>query len=55
MGDKSIEEIEKKVSFDLNKDPSKLTWNEAEEIIKLFKGMTFIAPRFAPPRKFMAR
>ena len=45
MGDKALEEIEKKVSFDLNKDPSKLTWNEAEEIIKLFKGMSFIAPR----------
>ena len=45
MGDKSIEEIEKKVSFDLNKDPSKLTWSESEEIIKQFKAMNFIAPK----------
>ncbi|MDD5148707.1 MAG: DNA topoisomerase VI subunit B, partial [Candidatus ainarchaeum sp.] len=43
-GDKAIEEISKTCSFDLNKDPKKLAWEEAEEIIKCFKGMTFIAP-----------
>ncbi len=45
MGDKAIEEISKGVSFDLNKDPKKLTWEEAEEIIKQFKKIEFIAPR----------
>ncbi len=45
MGDKALDEIAKKVSFDLNKDPAKIAWDEAEEIIKCFKAMTFIAPR----------
>jgi len=44
MGDKAIEEITKNVSFDMNKDPKKLSWEEAEDIIKNFKKMTFIAP-----------
>ncbi|MEW6294900.1 MAG: DNA topoisomerase VI subunit B [Candidatus Diapherotrites archaeon] len=44
MGDKAIEEIIKKVSFDMNKDPKKLEWAEAEEIIKCFKEIDFIAP-----------
>ncbi|MFH1587512.1 MAG: DNA topoisomerase VI subunit B [Candidatus Diapherotrites archaeon] len=45
MGDKAISEITKKVSFDLNKDPKKLTWEESEEIVKAFKTIDFIAPR----------
>lgn len=45
MGDKAIEEIEKKVDFDMNKDPKKLTWEEAEEIIAAIKNIDFIAPR----------
>ena len=45
MGDKSIDDISKGVSFDLNKDPKQLTWEESEEIIKMFKKMNFIAPR----------
>src|SRR3989344_4391724 len=45
MGDKGIEDIAKGVSFDLNKDPKQLTWEESEEIIKMFKKMNFIAPR----------
>ncbi len=45
MGDKAVREIAKKVSFDLNTDPRKLGWNDAEEIVKCFKGMAFIAPR----------
>ncbi|MFA4854967.1 MAG: DNA topoisomerase VI subunit B [archaeon] len=45
MGEKSIEEITKQVSFDLNKDPKKLEWHETEEIVKAIKGMQFIAPR----------
>ncbi|MDD5163805.1 MAG: DNA topoisomerase VI subunit B, partial [Candidatus ainarchaeum sp.] len=43
-GDKAIEEISKNVSFDMNKDPKKMTWEEAEEIIKCFKTTNFIAP-----------
>jgi DNA topoisomerase-6 subunit B len=45
IGDKSIEEMQKNLKFDLNKDPHQLTWEEAEEIIQQFKKMTFIAPR----------
>jgi len=44
MGQKSIEEITKKVSFDLNKDPKQLSWEESEEIVKAFKEIDFIAP-----------
>lgn len=45
MGEKAIEEIEKKIHFDLEKDPKKLVWEEAEEIVKAFKAIQFIAPR----------
>jgi DNA topoisomerase-6 subunit B len=45
MGDKALKEIGKNVSFDLNKDPRKLSWEEAEEIVKNFKQIDFIAPR----------
>ena len=45
MGDTAIKEIEKKVSFDLNKDPKQLSWKEIEELIKAFKEINFIAPR----------
>ncbi len=38
------EEIAKKVSFDMNKRPQDLTWEEAEEIIKVIQEMSFIAP-----------
>ncbi len=44
IGGKSIEEIKKSVHFDLNKDPKQLTWGEAEEIVKAFKQINFIAP-----------
>lgn len=43
-GAKSVEEIKKRVNFDLNKDPKKINWDEAEEIIKAFKNIDFIAP-----------
>ncbi len=43
-GAKSVEEVKKRVNFDLNKDPKKITWEEAEEIIKAFKHIDFIAP-----------
>jgi len=45
FGDKAVEEVGKGISFDINKDPRQLTWDEAEEIIKQFKKITFIAPR----------
>lgn len=45
IGDKSIEEITKGLSFDINKDPRQLSWEEAEEIVKQFKKTNFIAPR----------
>jgi len=45
VGDKAIEEIEKNASFDLEKDPRKLEWDESEEIVKMFKKINFIAPR----------
>jgi DNA topoisomerase-6 subunit B len=44
MGAKGIDELKKMVSFDLGKDPKKITWDEAEEIIKGFKAIDFIAP-----------
>ena len=45
VGDKALEELAKGISFDMNKDPRQLGWDEAEEIIKQFKKITFIAPR----------
>ncbi|MFH0970039.1 MAG: DNA topoisomerase VI subunit B [Candidatus Diapherotrites archaeon] len=45
MGDTAIKEIEKQVSFDLNKDPHQLSWKEIEELVKAFKSVNFIAPR----------
>jgi len=44
MGAKGIEEVKKKVHFDMSKDPKSLTWEEAEEIVKAFKEIDFIAP-----------
>lgn len=45
MGDKAISEIGKNVSFDLRKDPRQISWDDAEEIVKQFKNINFIAPR----------
>ncbi|MEK6958825.1 MAG: DNA topoisomerase VI subunit B [archaeon] len=44
MGAKGIEEVKKRVKFDMSKDPKQLAWDEAEEIIKAFKDIAFIAP-----------
>ena len=44
MGAKGIEEVKKRVHFDMNKDPKTLSWEESEEIIKAFKAIDFIAP-----------
>ena len=43
-GAKAISEMKKFINFDLNKDPRKVTWEEAEEIVKAFKNISFIAP-----------
>ena len=45
MGDKAIEDISKHITFDLNKDPKRLEWHEAEETVKAIKSIQFIAPR----------
>jgi len=39
-----VNELQKMVTFDLNKNPRKLAWAEAEEIIKAFDKMDFMAP-----------
>jgi len=44
MGQKGLEAVSKKVSFDLDKDPKQLRWDEAEEIVKAFREIDFIAP-----------
>ncbi|MCX6803138.1 MAG: DNA topoisomerase VI subunit B [Candidatus Diapherotrites archaeon] len=44
MGAKGIDEVKKRVRFDMNKDPKTLNWEESEEIIKAFKAIDFIAP-----------
>jgi len=44
VGQTSIEKIQKKVSFDLNKDPKSLTWEETEQLVKALKQVEFIAP-----------
>lgn len=45
MGEKSLQEIAKNVSFDMNKDAKKLSWQEAEEIVAQFKKIQFMSPR----------
>lgn len=45
MGDKAVSDIQAKVSFDMNKDPKQVSWDEALEIINAFKKIDFIAPR----------
>jgi DNA topoisomerase VI subunit B len=44
FGSKAIENVEKIIHFDINKDPKKLTWEEAEDIVKAIKQTKFIAP-----------
>ncbi len=44
FGQTAVDHIEKLVHFDLNKDPKKLTWEEAEEIVHAIKETKFIAP-----------
>lgn len=44
MGAKALDEVKKRVEFDLGKDPKQIEWDEAEQIIKAFKVIDFIAP-----------
>jgi DNA topoisomerase-6 subunit B len=39
-----VSEVQKLVSFDLKKNPRKLTWAEAEEIVKAIEKIDFMAP-----------
>ncbi len=39
-----LDDIEKMVDFSLNKHPSKLTWKEAESLVKAFDDIRFMAP-----------
>jgi DNA topoisomerase-6 subunit B len=44
FGAHALKKTQELVSFDLNKDPKKLTWQEAEELVNAFKKIDFIAP-----------
>jgi len=44
MSNAKAREIQKHVSFDLNKNPRKLTWAECEEIINAIDKIKFLAP-----------
>jgi DNA topoisomerase-6 subunit B len=44
FGQTAVNNIQKLIHFDLNKDPKKLTWDEAEEIVRAIKQTKFIAP-----------
>lgn len=39
-----VKEIQEHVSFDLNKNPRKLSWSECEEIINAIENIKFLAP-----------
>lgn len=39
-----LENLEKMVDVDLDKDPSKITWDEAESLVSAFGEMDFMAP-----------
>ncbi len=44
FGQTAVDSISKMIHFDINKDPKKLTWEEAEEIVAAIKQTKFIAP-----------
>ncbi len=44
ISSKKVKKIDEKVSFDLNKKPSSLQWDEAEELADTFKEIDFMAP-----------
>jgi DNA topoisomerase-6 subunit B len=39
-----VDELKQLVSFDLSKNPKELTWQEAEELVKAFKKIKWMAP-----------
>ncbi|MGC8662325.1 MAG: DNA topoisomerase VI subunit B [Candidatus Micrarchaeia archaeon] len=41
-----IDELRPLVTFDLSKSPREITWQDAEELVKAFKKMKWIAPEF---------
>lgn len=44
FGQTSVDNVQKLVHFDLNKDPRALSWEEAEDLVKAIKQTKFIAP-----------
>lgn len=44
FGQTAVDNIQKIIHFDLNKDPRAMTWEEAEDLIKAIKQTKFIAP-----------
>jgi len=44
FGQRAVDNISKLIHFDINKDPRKMTWDEAEEIVHAIKKTKFIAP-----------
>ena len=44
MSSAKADEVQKQTSFDMNKRPKDLTWEEAEQVVSAIKKMTFIAP-----------
>ncbi len=44
FGQTAVDNVEKLIHFDLDKDPKKLSWEEAEEIVHAIKETKFIAP-----------
>jgi len=45
FGDNALKDLKKMITFDLEKDPKQLKWEEAEQVVKAFKVIQFIAPR----------
>jgi len=46
VSDTKINELRQLVNFDFSKSPKELTWQEAEELIKAFKSIKWVAPEF---------
>ncbi|HEX54698.1 MAG: DNA topoisomerase VI subunit B [Candidatus Altiarchaeales archaeon] len=44
MSNAKVKEIQEYVSFDLNKNPRRLTWSECEEIVNAIRNIKFLAP-----------
>lgn len=44
FGTKAVEDVKNLIDFDINKDPKKLSWDEAEQLVNAIKKIKFIAP-----------